>query len=55
MKIIVAGALEECVHVAGLMKFLRLAKMTGWKTVFLGPAVSSDEILKTALREKAIV
>ena len=53
MKIIVAGALEECVHVAGLMKFLRLAKMTGWKTVFLGPAVSSDEILKTALREKA--
>ncbi len=53
MKIVVAGALEECVHVAGLMKFLRLAKMTGWKTVFLGPAVTSDEILETALREKA--
>jgi methylmalonyl-CoA mutase cobalamin-binding subunit len=53
MRTVVAGALGECVHVAGVMKFLRLAETAGWRTVFLGPAVSVDEMLHAARREQA--
>jgi len=53
MKTVVAGALGECVHVAGVTNFLRLAEKAGWRTVFLGPAVSIDEFIETALHEKA--
>ena len=53
MKTVVAGALGECAHVAGVINFLRLAEAAGWRTVFLGPAVSVRELLKTARREKA--
>ncbi|MEA2008817.1 MAG: cobalamin-dependent protein, partial [Chloroflexota bacterium] len=35
------------------MNFLRLAKAAGWRTVFLGPAVSVTEIVEAARREKA--
>ncbi len=53
MKTVVAGALGECVHVAGVMNFLRLAETAGWRTVFLGPAVSVGEVLEAARREQA--
>ncbi len=53
MKTIVAAALGECVHVAGVMNFLRLAEAAGWRTVFLGPAVSVEQVLEAAQREKA--
>ncbi|MCX7976390.1 MAG: cobalamin B12-binding domain-containing protein [Bellilinea sp.] len=53
MKTVVAGALGECVHVAGVSNFLRLAEMAGWRTVFLGPAVSVKEFIHTAIRENA--
>ncbi len=53
MKTVVAGALGECVHVAGVMNFLRLAEAAGWRTVFLGPAVSVEAILEAARREEA--
>lgn len=53
MKTVVAGALGECVHVAGVMNFLRLAEMAGWRTVFLGPAVSVEGFVAAAEREKA--
>lgn len=52
-KTVVAGALGECVHVAGVTNFLRLAELAGWRTVFLGPAVSVDDFLAAARREKA--
>jgi methylmalonyl-CoA mutase cobalamin-binding subunit len=52
-KTVVAGALGECVHVAGVTNFLRLAEAAGWRTVFLGPAVSVDEMIATAQREGA--
>ncbi|MGQ9667492.1 MAG: cobalamin B12-binding domain-containing protein [Anaerolineae bacterium] len=52
-RIVVAGALGECVHVAGIMNFLRLAEQAGWKTVFLGPAVSIPEVLEAARRYQA--
>jgi methylmalonyl-CoA mutase cobalamin-binding subunit len=53
IKTIVAGALGECVHVAGVSNFLRLAEQAGWRTVFLGPAVSIDQLIAVAQREKA--
>src|SRR5215212_2150262 len=53
MKTVVAGALGECVHVAGVMNFLRLAEAAGWRTVFLGPAVPVDEVVAAARREQA--
>ncbi len=53
MKKVVACALGECVHVAGVMNFLRLAEQAGWRTVFLGPAVSVGAILQAAREEKA--
>ena len=52
---VVAGALGECVHVAGVMNFLRLAEAAGWRTVFLGPAVSIEKILEAARSEREIV
>src|SRR5215471_15972291 len=53
MKTVVAGALGECVHVAGVMNFLRLAEAAGWRTVFLGPAVPIEAVLQAAQREQA--
>jgi methylmalonyl-CoA mutase cobalamin-binding subunit len=53
MKTVVAAALGECVHVAGVLNFLRLAEGAGWRTVFLGPAVPVDEVVKAARQEQA--
>ncbi len=53
MKTLVAGALGECVHVAGVMNFLQLAEQAGWRTVFLGPAVNPDRLINAAKAEKA--
>jgi len=50
---VVAAALGECVHVAGVTRFLRLAERAGWRTVFLGPAVPVEEVLRAARKEKA--
>jgi hypothetical protein len=52
-KTVIAGALGECVHVAGVTNFLRLAEAAGWRTVFLGPAVSIETMLAVAKREGA--
>jgi methylmalonyl-CoA mutase cobalamin-binding subunit len=53
LKTVVAAALGECVHVAGVMNFLRLAEAAGWQTHFLGPAVPVEDLLETARRENA--
>ncbi|MHB9031500.1 MAG: cobalamin-dependent protein [Anaerolineae bacterium] len=53
MKTVVAAALGECVHVAGVLNFLRLASSAGWRTVFLGPAVPLERVRSAALAEKA--
>jgi methylmalonyl-CoA mutase cobalamin-binding subunit len=53
MKTIVAAAIGECVHVAGVINILRLAEQAGWRTVFLGPAVSPDDLIEAAKRENA--
>jgi methylmalonyl-CoA mutase cobalamin-binding subunit len=51
--VVVAGALGECVHVAGVMNFLRLAESAGWQTIFLGPAVSVDQVIAVARAQNA--
>ena len=38
---------------AGVVNFLRLAEMAGWRTIFLGPAVPVAEMVETARHEKA--
>jgi hypothetical protein len=53
LKTVVAAALGECVHVAGVLKFLEVAESAGWHTVFLGPSVSIEEVLSAARREHA--
>src|SRR3972149_11713143 len=50
---VIAAAIGECVHVAGVINFLRLAEAAGWKTVFLGPAVPIEVVLDEARREQA--
>ena len=52
-KTVIAAALGECVHVAGISNFLRLAEAAGWRTVFLGPAVPIETVIQTAEREQA--
>lgn len=52
-KTVIAAALGECVHVAGISNFLRLAEAAGWRTVFLGPAVPIEQVLEAARREQA--
>ncbi len=52
-KTVVAAALGECVHVAGVINFLRLAEAAGWHTVFLGPAVAIEDLLQAARQEHA--
>ncbi len=52
-KIVIGAALGECVHVAGVMNFLRLAEMAGWKTIFLGPAVPIDRVIAAAREHHA--
>ncbi|OGN74424.1 MAG: methionine synthase [Chloroflexi bacterium GWB2_49_20] len=53
MKTVVAAALGECVHVAGISNFLQLAEAAGWRTVFIGPAVPIRQVLEVARQEKA--
>jgi methylmalonyl-CoA mutase cobalamin-binding subunit len=52
-KTVVAAALGECVHVAGIMNFLRLAEDAGWRTIFLGPSVPISKVIETAKEEDA--
>jgi len=48
---IVGAAVGDCVHVAGLLNFLRLAEEQGYCTFFLGPATSIDELMGAVLEE----
>ncbi|MCE5199529.1 MAG: cobalamin B12-binding domain-containing protein [Armatimonadota bacterium] len=45
-KVVLAGALGNCVHVAGVVRFLRVAEQLGYETVFLGAAVGIDEFIE---------
>ncbi|MFQ5978609.1 MAG: cobalamin-dependent protein [Candidatus Heimdallarchaeota archaeon] len=44
---ILGAAVGSCVHVAGLVNFLRLAEDLGYNTVFLGPANPVSKVIAT--------
>ena len=52
-KTLVAAAIGNCVHVAGLVRFIRLAESCGWKTSFLGPAVPIERVIQAAEESQA--
>ncbi len=49
---IVAGALGNCVHVAGTAGFLSIAEQMGYRTVFLGAAVPVDKLVEAVERHR---
>jgi hypothetical protein len=46
MKTIIGAAIGNCVHVAGLYHFLKLAESEGYRTVYYGPAVPVKRLVK---------
>ncbi len=46
MKKILGASIGSCVHIAGILNFLNLAKSCGYEVKFLGSAVSIDELKK---------
>ena len=47
---VLGAALGNCVHVAGVVNFLALAEDCGYRTTFLGPARSPEDVVR-AIRE----
>lgn len=45
-KLIIGAAIGNCVHVAGVIHFLELAKKEGYDVKFLGPAVSVESLFQ---------
>ena len=43
---ILGAALGTCVHVAGIQGFLRMCEEEGFRTIFLGPAVSPSDLVE---------
>jgi len=51
-KIIIGASVGECIHVAGLLNFLQLAESAGFQVIFLGPAVSLDNLIKQIIERR---
>jgi hypothetical protein len=51
-KVIVGAAIGDCIHVAGIFNFLKLAEEAGFKPLFLGPAVAMDDLVAQITAEK---
>ncbi len=49
---VLGSAIGSCVHVAGVVNFLRLAEELGYKTIFLGPANSVSKVIDTIEKHK---
>ncbi|MHA1954585.1 MAG: cobalamin B12-binding domain-containing protein, partial [Candidatus Heimdallarchaeaceae archaeon] len=45
MKKILGACIGDCVHIAGIHRFLQLAEKQGYETVFLGPAAEIEQII----------
>ena len=46
------ACLGNCVHVAGIMNFLRLAENEGYETHFLGTAIPIEKLVEYIEKEK---
>ncbi|MBX5477228.1 MAG: cobalamin B12-binding domain-containing protein [Clostridia bacterium] len=49
---LLAAAIGDCVHVAGIAKFCHLAEEVGYGTVFLGPAVDPEDVVRKIVEER---
>lgn len=49
---VLGAAIGDCVHVAGVYNFLRLADEQGYETIFLGPAVPLESLVAAIERER---
>jgi hypothetical protein len=49
MKKYIGAAIGNCVHIGGIVNFLRLVEQEGHKTFFLGAAVSIDRLVEKVL------
>ncbi|MFW9851552.1 MAG: cobalamin-dependent protein [Candidatus Thorarchaeota archaeon] len=45
MKKILGACVGDCVHIAGIHRFLQLAEKQGYETIFLGPAVKIEQLI----------
>lgn len=52
---IIGAPIGDCVHVAGVYNFLRLAEAQGYETVFLGPAVSVERLVDAIKQEDPLI
>jgi len=50
MKKILGAAIGDCIHVAGLLNFLELARNMGFQPMFLGPSVSIEVLIQAIKR-----
>ncbi len=48
-RLMIGGAIGNCVHVAGIFSYLQLAEKAGYKTVFLGPALPPEKWVNAIL------
>lgn len=51
-KLIMGASIGNCVHVAGAIHFLNIAADEGYRTEFLGPAVSIDSLIERIRQDK---
>jgi hypothetical protein len=42
---ILGASIGNCVHVAGILRFLSIAEQEGYETLFLGPAIPIDDVI----------
>ena len=52
MKTILGASLVNCVHVAGIYRFLSLAEQYGYQSRFLGPAIPIEKLIEAIKEEK---
>jgi len=52
---VIGASIGNCVHVAGAAHFLNLAEDEGYEAVFLGPAVSVDELIDNIETHKPVI
>jgi hypothetical protein len=51
-RLVLGAALGDCVHVTGLLNFLAACRRSGYRTVFLGPAVSVDRLVQETVEQR---
>jgi methylmalonyl-CoA mutase cobalamin-binding subunit len=51
-KLVLGACIGKCVHIGGVLGFLSLAESIGYRTSFLGPAISIDRLLEELVAQR---